>query len=106
MFEDAIQRGVAGWTESSAEVVQQIGHDDEHGRRLADDHLIIGDGCSQMRLAAAVVTLQHQPAVRTLSGEGAGMLQRRAQALSLIRFHAVACTQRKGLERLIGVQGE
>src|SRR5918912_1754638 len=64
-LEEIIERCLTGGAERGAQVIEQVGNDDEDGR-LAQLQATVANGRGEMRLTRAKRSQQHEPAFRAL----------------------------------------
>ena len=90
LFEELVVVHIGGRLVGGAQVIEQVGHDDEE-RRDAVLQAAVGDGGADVRLAAARGAHQHQPALGVL-GERFGVLDAALEARLIARIGAAAAT--------------
>ena len=91
-----VETGLGTGAEGGAQVIQQVGHDDEQ-HRLAAAHDVVSDGGCKVGLAAAVRAGEQQPAFG-MASEIARLLKGAAQVLA----HVLWQTRAIGQERVEG----
>jgi len=101
-LKEAVVRDGAAGTEGGAQVVQQIGDDDEHGF-VALSMAVVTNGRCQMSLAGAVCAHQDQPAGRFL-GETLGGAEGFIHCLLLCGGQFLILTHAEIAKRTFGMQ--
>lgn len=101
LVEAAVERGGAVGRKSRAEVVEQVRHAHKE-RRAPKPGLVVADRGSKVGFAAAVRTIEYQPALGRF-GEFFGDLESFAQGLGILRLETFVLTEAEGAKGLPGV---